>query len=57
MNNNINVTVGDGFKLGLGFTLGSFVASIIVVPAILCGGFILTTILGGTMGALLNNLP
>jgi len=55
MNNKINVTVGDGFKLGLGFTLGSFVASVILIPVFACGGFVLMTLLGGTLSALLGN--
>jgi hypothetical protein len=49
-------TVGDGFKFGLGFTLGSFVASVIILPALACLGFVVMTVLGGTLGALLNSV-
>jgi hypothetical protein len=54
MNGKANVTVVDGFKFGLGFTLGSFVASLILIPVFICGGFVLMTLLGGTLGALLS---
>jgi hypothetical protein len=50
MSNKVNVSIGDGF------TLGSFVASLILIPAIACGGFVLMTVLGGTLSALLNGI-
>lgn len=56
MNNKPIVTIGAGFKFGLGFTLGSFVASVIILPALACLGFIAMSVLGGTLTALLNNL-
>jgi len=52
--NKLNISVGDGFKLGLGFTLGSVVASVILIPALACGGFVVMTLLGGTLSALLG---
>ena len=54
MNNKIVVSIGGGFKFGLGFTLGSFVASFIVLPIFACIGFIVMTLLGGSLAALLG---
>ena len=56
MDNKISISIGDGFKFGLGFTLGSFVASIVLIPVLACGGFVLMTLLGGTLTALLGSL-
>ncbi|GAB4434084.1 MAG: hypothetical protein Kow0031_15760 [Anaerolineae bacterium] len=53
---NSKPTVGDGFKFGLGFTFGSFVASVILIPIFVCGGFVVMTLLGGTLGALLGSV-
>ncbi len=55
MNNKITVTIGDGFKFGLGFTLGSFVASFIILPVFACVAFLVMTMLGGSLAALMGN--
>ncbi len=52
MDNKVTVTIFDGFKFGLGFTLGSMVASFIILPVFACIGFIIMTLLGGSMAAL-----
>jgi hypothetical protein len=55
VDNKVNVSIGSGFKFGLGFTLGSFVASVIILPALACIGFVVMSLLGGTLAALLQN--
>ncbi len=52
----VSIGIGEGFKFGLGFTLGSFVASVIILPVLACLGFLILTLIGGSLGALLNNL-
>lgn len=47
--------VGEGFRFGLGFALGWFVVSLIIMPIFACIGFLLLTLLGGSLGALLSN--
>lgn len=54
MANKVTVSITDGFKFGLGFTLGSFVASLIILPAFACAGFIIMSILGTSLAALLG---
>ena len=55
MSNQTKVSIGDGFKFGLGFTLGSFVASVVILPALGCMGFIVLSLVGGSLGALMNS--
>ncbi|MCA9730578.1 hypothetical protein KC799_00515 [candidate division KSB1 bacterium] len=55
MTNQTKVSVSDGFKFGLGFTLGSFVASAIILPALACLGFLILTLVGSSLGALMNS--
>ena len=52
MSSKVTVSITDGFKFGLGFTLGSFVASVIVLPVFACIGFLIITLLGGSLAAL-----
>jgi hypothetical protein len=52
-----SVSVGDGFRFGVGFTLGSLVASLVIVPVFACIGFVAMSLLGGSLAALLNNIP
>ena len=53
--NKVSLGIGEGFKFGLGFALGWFVASFIVLPIFACIGFLVLTLLGGSLGALMNN--
>ncbi len=55
-NNKVDVSVGSGFKFGLGFTLGSFVASMIILPALACLGFLVTSVIGGGLAAMMQNM-
>ncbi len=48
------VTVMDGFKFGMGFTLGSLVISFIILPIFACVGFLVMTVLGGSLAAILG---
>lgn len=52
--NKITISFGESFKFGLGFTLGSFVASFIILPILACIGFLVITVLGGSLGALMH---
>lgn len=52
-----SITVGDGFKFGIGFTLGSLVASLILIPIFACIGFAVMTVLGGSLAALMESMP
>jgi hypothetical protein len=56
MNNKPDVSVGDGFKFGLGFTLGSFVASFIILPIFACIGFVVLSLLGTGLAGILEGL-
>lgn len=51
------LTVGDGIRFGIGFTLGSLVASLILIPIFACIGFVIMTALGGSLAALLEMIP
>jgi hypothetical protein len=50
----MRVSIGDGFKFGLGFTLGSAVASFIILPILACIGFVAMSLLGGGLAGLLR---
>jgi len=56
MNKKPIITIGDGFKLGLGFTLGAFVASFIILPVFACIGFVVLSLLGTGLAGLLEGL-
>jgi len=45
-----------GFKFGLAATLGSFVASVIILPAISCMLFIIVSITGGGLMSILGQM-
>jgi len=51
---NINFIVG--FKFGLAATLGSFVASVIVLPVVSCLLFIIISITGGGLMSILGQM-
>jgi len=52
MNKKNAVSIGDGFRFGLGFTLGSFVASFVILPIFACIGLTVMALLGGSLAPL-----
>jgi len=51
-----NINFVAGFKFGLAATLGGFVASVIVLPAISCLLFIIVSITGGGLMSILGQM-
>jgi hypothetical protein len=51
-----NLGVGDGFRFGVGFTLGSLFVSFILTSVFACAGFLFTTLLGGSLLSVLSQM-